>query len=172
MIKTEERTIRGIRLITSTIPVLEASVVWFRLGKVLSPAMVSLRAMTSHEKTKLVTTIAAIAADPESLSIATLGDLVGSLGPAFAEVFAKIDVAELSGMFRGLFGSTIAIRDDTKFEMGRSTEQINGAFHGDEGALWLAAFWVAGHNFKSFGFGRLASADATSKAADPSTSAT
>lgn len=171
-IKTEEKLIRGIRLITTTINVLDSAVVNFRLAKFFAPGMVSLRLMNKIDQARLIGTLQGLSENPEALSIATLGDLVALLGPVFTEIFDKVDANAIPGLLRDIFRNTIAIRDGVKYELGNGEDKIKGAFDGDQGAMWIAAIWVGGFNFASFGFGRLVGGDAPSKADSQSTSAT
>ncbi len=167
---TEDFTVRGIRIISSTIDVIEGSILWFRLGKMFAPAMVVLRTMPASERIKLARTIAEL--DLEKLDIGSFGELISVLGPAMGEMFAKADLSDMPSLWRALFQATVIVRDSTKFECAQSIERINAGFDGDQGALWTAAFFVARHNFTSFGFGRLESDDKLSKAASSSTSGT
>lgn len=167
-IKSDERMIRGVRLITNTIPALEGTVIKWRLMNLLSPAMVTLRSMSGPDKVKLLTAVSRL----EELTIESFGDLVGVLGEPFSAIFRGVNPRELPSMFRDLFLRTIAVRDGVKYELWRSEDQINEAFDGDDLAMWMAAIWVARHNFATFGLGRLVDAAKASATAAESTSPT
>lgn len=154
MARTDETTIDGVRLVTTSIPVMRALVLWARIGSIVAPALMHVRSLDPARAAALIKAIE----NGSETDIATFGLAVQALGPAAAELFARME-SNVESIARELLSSTVAIVDGKKFELS-STTSIDLAFGDRIGTLIKAAWWSARFNFQGFGVGLRARSDA------------
>lgn len=153
-LRSDDRTIDGIRFLTTSIHALDGMVLWARLGKLAAPALSRMR---STDALKIVAVLQKLD-KLEDLDVALAGDIFGAFGPALTELFAHLEPQTLVQISKQMLVSTTAICDGVKMELGGNETAIHAVLGDQVGTLLKLLVWVGRHNFKSFRFAPPASA--------------
>lgn len=129
-VRTTERDIDGLVLISTQLDAVRASRLLVKLGKVLGPCLAQLASVIA--------------------SRGNVADLdVGELGPLLGEAFAKLDDLEHDRILLAIFAGTEAIVDGKKQNL-LALDKVNRAFDGRLGALYKAVWFVLVENYADF----------------------
>lgn len=151
-LRHESRVIDGLEVTTAQLPVMRASALMARLGRVFTPALTKIG----------------------SLADLTLSDDVSALAPALMALFEQLDGGEAQALIRESLAGTSVIQDGKQIPLS-SEEAINLVFTGRLRTMLLVMKFALEVNYADFfDVGALAKlkgrgAPAATKEASPST---
>lgn len=150
MVRTEEREIDGLRVITTQLDFVRQSRLFARLGRLLGESMVDV----------VLVLASAAAKGGKAAAMDVLGKVdLRELAPALKAAFDKLSEEEHDQLLLKILAGTEVIVDGRKSDL-LSLDKLNRAFDGRLAAGWKAAWFALEVNYADFFTGGSGGSDA------------